>query len=55
MSKRSRRARRKLKAHDRGLDRHNKGLSLIQKQRRQHAERSSQPPRKRDEEAPDAR
>ena len=41
-----RRARRhKLAAHDRGEDRHAKGLSLIKKEQRLYAERSAQPPK----------
>jgi hypothetical protein len=37
--RKSRYRRHKLKAHDRGENRHNKGLSLILKQQRREAER----------------
>lgn len=38
MSKRTRARRRKLKAHDRGYDRHNKGLSVLKKAERRRIE-----------------
>lgn len=39
----SRYNRRKLKAHDAGCDRHNKGVSHLAKQERLHAERAALP------------
>lgn len=38
--KKRRAARRKLKAHDRGVDRHNKGLEWMKKMNRKSYERS---------------
>ncbi|HEY9248903.1 MAG TPA: hypothetical protein VIO38_07215 [Rariglobus sp.] len=39
-----RKRRQKLKNHDAGHDRHNKGLAAIRKARRKHQERSAQRP-----------
>lgn len=38
-----RKRRQKLKNHDQGHDRHNKGLAAIRKAARKHQERSAQP------------